>query len=465
MLSWSTRPLRNEVFVHGTRGSLHIDCFLQTCTVSRPLPGPKAITVSLAAAAEAVATLYKVPRNMIRFATGALRPSPGIHRGVRLFHEALERGVPPPVTMEEGRRIVGWLDPICRRADADRDRVLRVAVPVVPATTLVTGASGFLGRALLEKLRGRGERIRVLVRRPSADLENAPDVEVVYGDLGDPETVERAVAGVERVYHLGATMRGRGWADFQAGTVEGTANVVRSCLKHGVARLVHVSSLTVLDYASQKAAARITEDAAVEPRPQQRGSYTQSKLQAETLVLEAIRTQGLQAVVLRPGQIFGPGAEAIPPYGTIALGGRWMVVGSGALNLPLVYVDDVADAVIAAGTRPGVTGSIFHLVDDVPVSQRDYIAMYRNAARAPVQAWYAPRSALFAAGSALEGIGLVLRRNVPLNRYRVQSIKELIFDCSAARTQLAWRPSVGVRDGLARTFAPRAQPTPTVVAT
>ena len=115
---------------------------------------------------------------------------------------------------------------------------------------------GVLGRALLDRLRASGESVRVLVRRRSPELERLPGVQVVYGDLGDPEAVDRAIAGVQLVYHVGATMRGRGWADFEAGTVRGTSNVVDSCLKHDVERLVYVSSVTVLDYAAQSAAAR-----------------------------------------------------------------------------------------------------------------------------------------------------------------------------------------------------------------
>jgi 2-alkyl-3-oxoalkanoate reductase len=460
LLSWSTRPLRNELFIQGTRGSMHIDCFLQACRVSKPLPGPKAITSSLDAAANAAGTLYKVPRNMVRFLTGTLRPSPGIHAGVVQFYATRKRAEPPPVTMEEGRRIVSWLDPVCRRADADRDKAFRVQRSPAPARILITGAAGLLGRALLARLNSQGEKIRVLVRRPSPELEASPNVDVVYGDLGDAETVDRATRGVDLVYHLGAAMRGRGWADFQAGTVSGTANIVRSCLDHRIKRLVYVSSLTVLDYASLQQGALIAEDAPLEQRMEERGAYTQSKLKAEMLVRDAVRERGLPAVVLRPGQIFGPGAESIPPYGTIAIAGWWIVIGSGAVKLPLVYVEDVVDGLIAGGTRPGIEGSLFHLVDGSPVTQRDYIAICRTASATPVPVAYVPRSVLFAAGWALEVIGRLLRRGLPMSRHRVRSIKELRFDCTAARNQLAWQPTVGVQRGLAQSFRERTCPTP-----
>jgi predicted dehydrogenase/nucleoside-diphosphate-sugar epimerase len=450
-LSWSVRPMRNELYIHGTRGYMHLDCFLQTCTVHKSLPGPKAIQASVDAVTHALGTLHNVPRNMLRFVRGKLRPSPGIHAGVLQFHDALSRGVEPPVSVEEGRRMVVFAEGITRRADADRDRALRLSDPVKPARILVTGAAGFLGTALLNRLQSQGETVRILLRKPSAQVESLPGVHAVYGDLGDPEAVDRAVAGVDLVYHVGATMRGRGWGDFESGTVWGTRNILESCRRHGVKRLVYVSSVTVLDYAGPRAGAVVDESAAVEPHPEERGAYTQSKLQAERLVLDAIRDQQLPAIILRPGQIFGRGAESIPPYGTIAIGGRWVVIGSGKLRLPLVYVEDVVDAMLQAACT-NVTESVFQLVDSTPITQNEYIEQCRTALGTSLKVMHAPRAFLFAAGTALEILGKLLHRGVPLSRYRLRSIKELRFDCSAAEDKLGWKPVIGVTGGFREMF-------------
>jgi nucleoside-diphosphate-sugar epimerase len=243
-------------------------------------------------------------------------------------------------------------------------------------------------------------------------------------------------------------MRGRGWADYQSGTIEATRNVVESCARHSVGRLVYVSSLTVLDYATHDSGTVVREDAPLEPFPEQRGAYTQAKLQAENIVRDAARERGLPAVIIRPGQIFGPGAEHVPPYGTIALAGRWIVIGSGTLRCPLVFVEDVVDGLLAAATQSDVCGSIFHLVDGTAVTQDEYIEVCRRALRRPPRVAHAPAWLLYTAGAALEVVGRLLKRGVPLSRYRVQSIRELQFDCSAARTKLGWTPAVGVRNGL-----------------
>ena len=450
-ISWNVRLPRNELVIHGTRGIMNVDCYLQSCIVRKTLPAPKVIQMFVAVGTSSLASLTNAAWTALRFATGKLRPNPGIHDSVIEFYRALASGTAAPVPAEEGRRMVYWMEDVSRRADAEKRVRLALSAPVPPARVLVTGGTGWLGRAVVKRLRERGEPVRVLAHRPNPAMEEDPRIHLVYGDLGDPQAVERAVKGVEVVYHVGAAMRGRG-ADFDCGTVRGTRNVVDACLRHGVKRVVYVSSLTVLDYARMPPRATVDEDAPIEPYPERRGLYTQAKVAAERIVLDAIRERQLPAVVLRPGQIFGPGAEKVPPFGTVTVGGRWLVIGSGALRLPLVYIDDVVDAMETAATREGVCGSVFHLVDPASVDQKRYIELCGR--KGPVRSIFAPRAVLYGLALALECLGRALHRNVPLTRYKVRSITSpASFDCSAAGRSLGWAPRVGVEAGLQATFS------------
>ena len=407
----------------------------------------------IASATNSASALLKTFGNGLRFATGRLQPSPGIGVSVTKFYEALYRGSAPPVSAEEGRRIVAWAEHATRAASAEKRAMLEQASAAPPPSrTLVTGASGFLGRALVARLLSKGESIRVLARRPIAGFEGNQRVHVVRGDLGDPEAVERAVQGVELVYHLGAGMRG-GVEAFECGTVWGTKNIVEACLRHGISRLVYVSSLSVLDQAGHRQGVPITESSPLEPHPELRGAYSQTKLIAENFVLDAIRNQNLPAVILRPGQIFGPGAEETPPSGVIGLSGRWLMMGSGRLPLNLVYVEDVVDALLLAATRPDVSGRVFQLVDSATLTQREYIEAAQRHGSAP-RVSYVPKPALYTLAMGVELLGRMLRRNVPLSRYKIRSLAPISpFDGSAAREQLGWTPSVGTREGLLRTFS------------
>lgn len=452
-LSWNVRPMQNRILVYGTRGVLQVDRFLQLCLGSRNLPGPKFVHMVVAALRHAWRTSYKVPLNVAAFALGRLPASPGIRAGAVAFARALYDGTPPPVSAEEGRRMIGLMEDAAAEADERwRTRRRTILAPRPPAPILVTGASGFLGRALVRRLLGRGLTVRVLVRREPAEWLRTGEVQIVTGNLGDPEIVDHAVAGVETVFHAGAAMRG-GREHFLAGTVCGTKNIVEACLKHGVRRLVHVSSLSVLDHARHSSGARVTEAWPLEPWPEKRGLYTQTKLEAEQIVLRAVRERGLHAVILRPGQIFGPGAPSHVPAGTVALAGRWLVYGLGRFLLPLVFVEDVVDALLLAADADLEPGAVFHVVDPSPVTQREYVGWCLRSPHRPKAVYYVPRPLFWALALCVEGLGRLLKRPMPLSRYRVRSLKPLSnLDCAAAGSRLAWEPRVGVTEGLRLTF-------------
>lgn len=325
--------------------------------------------------------------------------------------------------------------------------------PQVPAgaTILVTGAAGMLGRAVASRLAELGCGSRLLVRRPAQGRQLPPSAEVIVGDVTDPDALDRALEGVSAVLHLAAATGGSR-SDFDATNIEGTRNVVEACARQGACRLVHVSSIGVLDHAGKRTSGSLREDAPVEPWPERRGHYTRTKLAAEALVLEAARDRGLDAVVLRPGQIFGPGCEGVTPNGVVALRG-WNLVGDGRSLLPLVFVDDVVDALLLAAFRPDVAGELFHIVDSTPVTQREYLAHWRESSpHVPLRR--IPFAMALGAAALVELLSGILRREPPLSRYRVRSLRPLSgFDTGKASRMLGWSPRVGVRAGLSRVFA------------
>lgn len=450
-ISWNVRPIQNELVIHGTKGVMHVDCYLQVITLRKTYPAPKAVQRILGAGFNSLHMLAKVSVNTVRFATGRLKASPGIHVSVVKFHEALNRGELPPVPAEEGRRVIALLEDVSRRADDDKRVYLAEPNQSLKPRILVTGASGFVGKALVKRLRAEmREPLRLLVRRPP---QNPPpeDLQLVYGDLGNPAVVDRALQGIETVFHVGASMKG-GPFEFESGTIWGTRNVIDACESNGVRRLVYVSSMSVLDHAGHQPGASVNESSPYEPFPQQRGLYTQTKLEAEKMVLDAAAAQRIHAVVLRPGQIYGPGAGKFPPSGTISLAGRWLVVGSGNHHVPLVYIDNVVDALLLAATRDLPNGSIFQLVDPQGLTQREYVD-YARRSGLPVRASYVPAWFLKLAGFGVEVLGKVLKRPVPLTPYRIRSITPLWpCDCTAAHTKLGWAPRVTIEEGMARTF-------------
>ena len=453
LLSWNARPMENRVFVRGTRGTIEVDRFLQTCRVHGVLPGPKFIGIMLNSFFSAVKDCFRIPWNVVRFATGMLKPSPGIRHGACAFAKAVRDGSAPPFSGEDALRIASLLQPACAEPDRQRLALLESRrAELAPVDALVTGAAGFLGRRVVARLREQDRTVRVLVRRAVPAYANDPGIQTVIGDLGDPRIVDHAVRGAATVYHVGAAMRG-GPRDFEAGTTWGTRNVVEACMAHGSQRLVYVSSMSVYDHAGRDPAAKMTEASAFEPHPEWRGAYTRTKLDAEECVRNAIDNRGLPAVILRPGQIFGPGAEQVTPNGVIALAGRWVAVGSPAQALPLVYVDDVVDALLLAETTSQAVGGTFNIVDTATVTQEAYLQRAQRKLGPKLKRVRVPTWIFMGLGFGVELLGKALKREVPLTRYRVRSLRPLAnFDTQAARERLGWTPRTGVMKGLDATF-------------
>jgi 2-alkyl-3-oxoalkanoate reductase len=452
-LSWNTEPLQHVLVLQGTRGTLRADLFSMTVTTRIATPLPKIVERPLHALGEAAQVGAQVPLNAVRFLRGRLLPYHGLQMLVAEFYARLAADDPTPVvSVADARPIVEWTERIAREADAAKERFLGRFPRSLSSPVAVTGATGVIGRRLLPRLLAENERVRILVRRePSPELMSDPRVEIVYGDLGDPEAVDRAVAGTEIVYHLGATLRGSP-DDFARGTVAGTRNVVESVLRHRVPRLVHVSSLSVLHAAAARQGSTAREDWPLEPRPQGRGHYAQSKLEAEMIVRGAVERCNLRAVILRPGQVIGPGAPLLTPAVARRVGRRLVILGDGTLALPLVHVDDVVDAILAAARATAFDGSVFHIVDAEPVTQNDVARI----AAGPSRIAHVPLPLAFALALGVEALARLSRRSAPLSRYRLRSaLAPMSFDCTAARERLGWRPRAGVRAELANALPRR----------
>ena len=156
LLSWNARPMESRLVVRGTRGVITADRFLQTLHVHRVLPGPKFIGIVINTVLSAAADCVRVPWNVLRFATGMLKPSPGIQKGAADFALAARDNSKPPFDGEAALRIIELLEPACAEPDRLRSEQIESRYQTLaPVDALVTGAAGFLGSKLVRALRAR----------------------------------------------------------------------------------------------------------------------------------------------------------------------------------------------------------------------------------------------------------------------------------------------------------------------
>jgi 2-alkyl-3-oxoalkanoate reductase len=464
-ISWNVRPLQNWFVVQGTKGVVRANLFSMWVTHTPQLPLPKAPARALQAMTEGLSICAQVPANVVRFAAKKIVQYDGLHSLVAAFYSALQSGAAMPVPPEQARSTVYWTNRVAQEADSEKIKFQSQFQSVGHAKALVTGANGLIGRHLVRLLLQEGNRVRLFVRRqPDAEFMNDGNVEVFLGDLGDPAAVDRAVAGTEIVYHVGAAMKG-GAHDYERGTVCGTQNIVDSVLRHNVQRLVYISSLSCLHAAVARRGDVITEDWPVEPSPSKRGAYTQAKTAAEKIVRDAVRDRHLRAVLLRPGRVFGPGMTLLTPEVARKIGNLFVILGDGTRELPLVFVEDVVDAIILAAETSKYDGSVFHIVDRTQVTQNQVVQDYISKNARTAKAIHMPVPIVYGLALAVELLSKILKRQAPLSIYRVKSaLARMRFDCSRAEKELDWRPRIGVASGLQETMAAeRVQPSNNVL--
>jgi predicted dehydrogenase/nucleoside-diphosphate-sugar epimerase len=453
-ISWNVRPLQSGFLVQGTEGVLRANLFAMWVTCTRRLPLPKAPARALQAMTEGLSICGQVPANIARFACKKIVQYDGLHSLVAEFYRALQTGATAPVPPERARSTVYWTNSISREANAAKVKFQSQFRVEGHARVLVTGANGLIGRHLIRRLLQQGARVRIFVRRqPPPEFMDDSNVEVFLGDLGDPAAVDRAVAGAEIVYHVGATMSGNAH-DHERGTVCGTRNIVESVLRHQAGRLVYISSLSCLHAAASGRGATVTEDWPVEPSPEKRGAYTQAKTEAEKIVRDAVRDRQLRAVLLRPGRVFGPGASLLTPEVARRIQNFFVILGDGSRELPLVYVEDVVDAILLAAEKSKFDGSVFHIVDPAHITQNQLVRdhLLKNAKNAKVI--HMPAGILYGLALGAELLAKALKLSPPLSVYRVKSgMARMRFDCSRAEREIDWRPRVGIDSGLREIMA------------
>ena len=442
-LSFGVRPMQHQIILQGTRGVMRLDLFLMFQASRRPAPLPKAAERIINALTDSIQPLVDVPRNVVAFARKQLRQYHGLQEMVIAFYDALDAGRAPPATADDAVSVVRFTEEVARAADRDHEGRVRGIEVSARVPYLVTGGSGGLGSALVARLRSEGKRVRVMVRRvPERPQEG---IEYVRGDLADPAAVDSAVRGAACVFHVGATMKG-GWPEHQGGTIEGTRNVIDACRKHGVDKLVHVSSMSVIAWAGAESFAPVDEETAFESRAEERGAYTRAKLEAEKLVAAAAR-EGLPTVIVRPGQIFGGRIPLMTGAVARRAAGRFLVLGDGEIPLPLVYIDDVVDALMLAAGSGLHGGEVIQIVDPESWTQNQVLAEVGPSARVV----RVPRALVFAIGRASEIALGTIGKQSPLAPYRLRSALALRrFEGKRAETLLGWRPRVGVREGIRR---------------
>jgi nucleoside-diphosphate-sugar epimerase len=337
-----------------------------------------------------------------------------------------------------------------------------VALIDPPDTTVVTGAAGWLGRALVTRLTtpdgrfGRPGVVRALVTgaADALTLGRLPRVEPVVGDVRRPDGLTALFDGLHGtvdVIHAAGVIHPRHYDDFEEVNVRGTRNVMAAALSRPVRRVVHVSSNSPFGANSHRTDTFRND----EPYHPFLG-YGRSKMRAELHVLDAAAA-GLDAVIVRPPWFYGPFQ---PPRQTaffrLVRRGRFPVIGDGRQRRSMVYVDNLVQGIVAAELTVTPAGRGWWIADARPYEVNDIVATVARALAAEGFDVAPNRIRLpAAAGRLAAGADAAIQRT----RHYAQQIHVLgelattiACDISAARAELGYAPDVELEEGMRRSI-------------
>jgi nucleoside-diphosphate-sugar epimerase len=310
-------------------------------------------------------------------------------------------------------------------------------------TVLVTGAAGFIGGFLCKRLIDEGHSVRGLAMpEECVDRLKGMGCSVVRGDLTRPETIRGICDGVDTVYHLAARVTYWGKrAAFYDAILEGTRHLLEECAGSGP-RFVLASSVVAVGLGRK----HLNGYRETDPTQKVGIFYGDAKLDAEKLLWQYHNAGKVTATVIRPTNVIGPGSvwvrDAVEnlkrPFFPLIDGGRW--------SANLLYVDNLVDAFLLAGTRDGAKGQTYHVMDDYDVSFRQYFSDIAEFMGKPITRTTflsIPFSVAWPLSGLIGGVTSVFGWKTSLTRHGVAMMgRNNDLDTSKARRELGWKTRV-----------------------
>jgi dihydroflavonol-4-reductase len=317
---------------------------------------------------------------------------------------------------------------------------------------LITGATGFIGGALVRVLVGRGDAVRAFVR-PGSSLDRLAglDVQVVTGDVTQPETLPPAMESVDVVYHLAGMLGRFGVPESAYHTlhVEGTRNVLRAAASRPIQRMIYCSSPGMLG------ALAPGEPPRDELSPHHPVSvYERTKSAAEQAALPLAAEWGVPLVIARPEFVYGPGDRHVVGLFQSIQRGTFFYIGAGDCLCHPSYIDDVVAGLIACASERARPLEAYHICGPRPVTICELATAIARALGVRPPWLHLPTGLVRAGAWGAELAGRLLGIGPPLSREGMRFFTESrAFSIEKARAELGWSPQVDIAEGVQRSVA------------
>jgi len=313
---------------------------------------------------------------------------------------------------------------------------------------LVTGGTGFTGGHLCAELVRQGYHVRSLVRPETraSELEKL-NVELVRGDLCDPDTFRNVVDGVDIVFHIAALFRQQGVGPevFRKVNAESVEHLLKASIECGVSRFVHCSTVGVHGHVVTSPA---TEEAPFGPGD----IYQETKLQGEDIARRYMKDGHLPVTIVRPAGIYGPGDMRFLKLFRAIHRRRFVMIGAGTVNYHFTYIDDLVDGIILCSRSEQAIGKTYILGGKEYIPLNQLVTMIADELQVKPPGLRLPLWPVYAAGFACEVICKPFGIEPPLYRRRIDFFKKnRAFDISKAIKELGYQPKINLKEGIHRT--------------
>jgi nucleoside-diphosphate-sugar epimerase len=308
-----------------------------------------------------------------------------------------------------------------------------------------------VGSHLVDELLRRGTAVRALVRDPArADALRERGIEVIVGDVCEAATLDEAVKNIDIVYHCAAAVGHHSRQTIYQTNRDGVAHLLDAVKKAGAGRVVLLSSVNVLGTRNLNPA---TEDL---PCRRSSDPAADVKIEAERLTLEYTQKHGLDATILRPGFIYGPGdTRNLPKLAAAVHRGKFAFIGSRDNVVPIVHVSDVVQSMLLAGDNPAARGRIYHVTDGSRTTIGELVDHLADLQGVPRPQKRLPFLVPWAACWLFDLLGWLrlFKGPGPINRPGLRFVGTSRFvDIGRARQELGYHPEVEFRYGIAATL-------------
>jgi nucleoside-diphosphate-sugar epimerase len=308
----------------------------------------------------------------------------------------------------------------------------------------VTGATGFIGTVLTRKLTEQGHRVRALAF-PGENTDRLKElgVDVVRGDLLEKDSLRGALDGMDTVFHLAGRVTDWGTREqFYLAIYDATLNLINEATGN-VKRFVYISSIAAIGLGRHMRGIRETDPAFKSGIP-----YNDAKLDAENLVMSHHKAGAVAFTIVRPANVTGPGSVWVRDFIEKMRSLPVPLIDHGRYDSSFIYVDNLVDGIILAGTMEIAKGKIYHLRDDWGVTWKQYVCDLGSLiGKKPLGSMpYRPARIL---GSLFEMVCTPLGIRPPVTRLSVDVVgRENTVDTSLARTELGWETKISYAEAM-----------------